>query len=355
MGSIPTSKTSRRLNQVSFSDSSVMYIAEVSANHLGSLERAKEIIGAAANAGATAVKLQTYTADTMTLNLPSLKVSDGHSLWGGKSLYQLYEEAHTPWEWHEELFELARSLNLIPFSSPFDLSAVEFLESLDAPMYKIASMETGDHQLIRAVAETGKPLVISTGATEMEEIHELVEVIKSAGNKDFTLLVCTSSYPANPKDSHVNRIATLRDLFNCKVGLSDHTLGVGASIAAIALGATAIEKHLTLKRTDGGADSAFSMEPEEFATLVREGDSAKLSLGDSVWSMQASETESRRLRRSLFIVKNVKKGELLNEDNVRAIRPGLGISPKYLDMVKGKTFNQDLQAGTPLSFDHISD
>lgn len=335
-------------------DAEIMYIAEVSANHLGSLERAKSIIRAAAQAGATAVKLQTYTAETMTLNLPNLRISDNHSLWGGKSLYELYEEAHTPWEWHEELFNLATSLNLIPFSSPFDISAVKFLESLNAPMYKIASMETGDHQLIRAVAETGKPIIVSTGATELDEIHELVEVIKSTGNLNFTLLVCTSSYPADPRDSHIYRIQTLQNIFNCKVGLSDHTLGIGASVGAIALGATAIEKHLTLKRSDGGADGAFSMEPEEFASLVREGNIAKESLGSTQWSMQVSETESRRLRRSLYIVQNVNRGEIVSLENVRAIRPGMGISPKYLQEILGKSFNNDYQMGTPVSMDLIS-
>lgn len=339
---------------MAISESEVMYIAEVSANHLGSLERARNIIKAAANAGATAVKLQTYTAETMTLKLPTLKISDEHSLWGGKNLYQLYEEAHTPWEWHEELFELARSLNLVPFSSPFDLSAVEFLESLKVPMYKIASMETGDHELIRAVAETGKPLIVSTGATELDEIYELVDVIKSTGNKDFTLLVCTSSYPAYPRDSHINRIQTLRDIFNCKVGLSDHTLGVGASIAAIALGATAIEKHLTLRRADGGADGAFSMEPEEFATLVHEGNIARESLGNSEWSMQNSERESRRLRRSLYIVQDVRKGEAVSNKNVRAIRPGQGLKPKYLTEILGKFFVSDFEKGTPLSIDSVT-
>jgi N-acetylneuraminate synthase len=330
-----------------------MYIAEVSANHQGSLERAKSIVRAAAQAGATAVKLQTYTADTMTLDLPNLKISDGHSLWGGKSLYQLYQEAHTPWEWHEELFDLARNLNLIPFSSPFDLTAVEFLESLNVPMYKIASMETGDHQLIRAVAETGKPIIVSTGATELEEIHELVEVIKSTGNRDLTLLLCTSSYPSYPRDSHLNRITTLQNIFKCKVGLSDHTLGIGASVAAIALGATAIEKHLTIKRTDGGADGAFSMEPVEFANMVREGNIAKESLGNLEWSMQPSESESRRLRRSLYIVKDVKQGDLVTRENVRAIRPGFGISPKFLNEILGKEFRGYYKQGTPVSFDLI--
>ena len=338
---------------MSISDVGVMYIAEVSANHLGSLDRAKAIIRAASQSGATAVKLQTYTADTMTLDLPNLKISNEHSLWGGKSLYQLYEEAHTPWNWHEELFDLALSLNLIPFSSPFDISAVDFLESLNAPMYKIASMETGDHQLIRAVAKTGKPLIVSTGATELGEIHELVDVIKSTGNEDFTLLVCTSSYPSHPRDSHINRISTLKKIFNCKVGLSDHTLGIGASVAAVALGATTIEKHMTLKRTDGGPDGAFSMEPEEFASLVREGNTARESLGNSVWEMQPSENESRRLRRSLYIVRDVKKGERVSPENVRSIRPGQGIPPKFLHSILGKTFSQDVSLGTPMKFEFV--
>ena len=334
---------------MSISESGVMYIAEISANHLGSRQRAREIVKAAAKAGATAIKLQTYTADTMTLNLPNLKISDEHSLWGGKTLYQLYEEAHTPWEWHEELFSLAVSLNLVPFSSPFDLSAVEFLESLNAPLYKIASMETGDHRLIRAVAETGKPLIVSTGATELDEIHELVQLVNSTGNKDLTLLVCTSSYPADPRDSHIARMQTLRDMFKCKIGLSDHTLGIGASVAAIALGATAIEKHLTLHRADGGADGAFSMEPEEFAALVREGNIAKESLGHSSWVMQPSEFESRRLRRSLYIVKDVRAGEEVSYENLRAIRPGDGAPPKFLETWIGRKYKSNFVAGTPMS------
>ena len=339
---------------MSISNGNVMYIAEVSANHLGSLERAKAIVIAAAKAGATAIKLQTYTADTMTLNLPSLKISDGHSLWGGKTLYQLYEEAHTPWDWHEELFDLATSLNLIPFSSPFDLSAVDFLERLNAPMYKIASMETGDHRLIRAVAETGKPLIVSTGATELEEIYELVDVIKTTGNNDYTLLVCTSSYPSDPRDSHIKRIQTLQEIFECKIGLSDHTLGIGASVAAIALGATAIEKHLTLNRSDGGADGAFSMEPQEFAALVQEGNIAKESMGQTSWQMQPSEAESRRLRRSLYIVKDVRTGEEVSYENVRAIRPGAGAPPKFLESWIGRKFRNDYIAGTPMSSEALS-
>jgi pseudaminic acid synthase len=333
----------------------VLFIAEVSANHLGSLDRAKQIVSAAAAAGATAVKFQTYTADTMTLNLdlPDFKVSGEHVLWGGRTLYSLYEEAYTPWEWHAELFELCRSLNVIPFSSPFDFTAIELLESLDAPMYKIASLETGDHRLIRAVAETGKPLIISTGATEWSEIEELVGVVHKTGNEDLTLMVCTSSYPSDPVDAHLNRIATLRDNFGVKVGLSDHTLGFGVSVAAIALGATAIEKHITLRRSDGGADGAFSMEPQEFETLVKEGTSAHQALGNSVWSMQESERESRRLRRSLYIVKDVVIGDLVTHENVRAIRPGGGCAPKFLGEMLGKKFTKSLNAGTPMIFDLV--
>ena len=302
---------------MSSSASDVNFIAEVSANHLGSLARAKNIVIAAAQAGANSVKFQTYRADTMTLDLelPDFKVSDQHKLWGGRTLYSLYQEACTPWEWHKELFDLCRELGVVPFSSPFDLSAVELLESLNAPMYKIASLETGDHQLIRMVAETGKPLIISTGATEWNEIEDLVAVVEKTGNKDLTLLVCTSSYPSDPVDSHLLRIETLRSNFGVKVGLSDHTLGIGVSIAAIALGASAIEKHLTLQRADGGADGAFSMEPSEFAMLVKEGRSAALSLGNSDWSMQHSEKESRRLRRSLYIVSDVVAGDEVTQDN----------------------------------------
>ena len=331
----------------------ILFVSEVSANHLGSLQRAKEIVIAAAKAGATAVKFQTYTADTMTLDIDNFKVSDDHELWGGRRLYSLYQEAYTPWEWHAELFELCRSLNVLPFSSPFDLSAVELLESLNAPMYKIASLETGDHRLIRAVAETGKPLIVSTGATEWHEIEDLVGVVQNAGNKDLTLMVCTSSYPSDPVDAHLNRIATLRNYFGVKVGLSDHTLGIGVSIAAIALGATAIEKHFTLRRSDGGVDGAFSMEPAEFAMLVKEGTSALQALGKPEWSMKDSETESRRLRRSLYIVKDVNAGELVTHENVRAIRPGSGCSPKFLDEMIGKKFRGNFSAGTPMSLELI--
>jgi pseudaminic acid synthase len=329
-----------------------LFIAEISANHLGDFERAKKLVTAAIGAGATAVKFQTYTAATMTLDLntPEFRISDDHALWGGKKLYSLYESAHTPWEWHEDLFNLCRERSVIPFSSPFDSTAVDFLESLGAPMYKIASMETGDHKLIRRVAETGKPLIISTGATELEEIDELVEVVRKTGNSNLTLLVCTSSYPAKPADAHIFRMKLLRDRFGVKVGLSDHTLGIGVSIAAIALGAVAIEKHITIKRSDGGPDGAFSMEPHEFKQLVEEGTSAALSLGSENWSMQESERESRRIRRSLYVVKDVQAGETVTEQNIRAIRPGGGIKPKYLPNLIGRKFLKEVPAGTPLDF-----
>jgi len=331
----------------------VLFIAEVSANHLGSLDRAHQLIDAAADAGATAVKFQTYTADTMTLDLPEFSVTSGHELWGGRTLYSLYQEAMTPWEWHPELFVHCRERGVIPFSSPFDRTAVEFLESLDAPMYKIASLETSDHELIGLVANTGKPVIISTGATEFSEIESLVEVFKSTGNKNLTLLVCTSSYPADPSEAHLRRMKTLSDAFNVKVGLSDHTLGIGVSIAAIALGATAIEKHITLNRSDGGADGAFSMEPTEFKALVQEGAAAKSALGTGEWRIQKSESESRRLRRSLYIVQDVIAGENVTKTNVRAIRPGAGCSPSLLEEIVGKKFKNSHSMGTPLTLDKL--
>ena len=334
-------------------ESDVLYIAEISANHLGSLERAHKLIDAAADAGATSVKFQTYTPDTMTLDLPEFSVIDGHELWGGRTLYSLYAEAMTPWEWHPELFAHCHELGVIPFSSPFDPSAVEFLESLDAPMYKIASLETSDHELIKLVSETGKPTIISTGATQFDEIRDLVEIFRSTGNQDLTLLVCTSSYPAKPDDANLRRMELLKAEFGVKVGLSDHTLGVGVAIAAIALGANAIEKHLTLKRSDGGADGAFSMEPSEFKTLVCEGNAAKSALGSAEWKIQQSETESRRLRRSLYIVQNVNEGDLVTKSNVRAIRPGGGSSPALLGNIMGQKFKSSYSIGTPLTLDKI--
>ncbi len=330
------------------------FIAEISANHLGSFDRAKELVIAAANSGASAVKFQTYTADTMTLDLDSLRVSKGHQLWGDKKLYDLYQLAHTPWQWHEELFDLCRKIGVIPFSSPFDLSAIEFLESLDAPMYKIASLETSDHRLIRSAAETGKPMFISTGATTWDEVEDLVNVVNQTGNNKITLMLCTSSYPSNPIDANLNRLSLLKSTFGFEIGLSDHTLGIGVSVAAIALGATVIEKHFTLKRSDGGPDSAFSLEPNEFKLLVQEGNSAYKSLGKSKWQISDSENESRRLRRSLYIVADVKKGDLITDKNLRAIRPGAGCSPKYYESLIGKYFTEDFSLGTPMQSSYAS-
>lgn len=327
----------------------LLFVAEVSANHLGNLDRALQIIEAAASSGANAVKFQTYTADTMTLDLDAFVVSADHELWGGRKLYELYNEAHTPWDWHPKLFTRCRELGVIPFSSPFDTTAVDFLESLDAPMYKIASLETGDHALIRKVAETGKPLIISTGATYLDEIADAVQVVERTGNKNLTLLVCTSSYPAEPRDAHIKRMKTISEYFDVKVGLSDHSLGIGVSIAAIALGATVIEKHLTLRRSDGGADGAFSMEPDEFQSLVSEGIAAKESLGMSEWQIQDSEKESRRSRRSLYVVENVVAGDVITHKNIRAIRPGEGTLPKFLDEFIGKRFACDVSIGTPMN------
>jgi pseudaminic acid synthase len=330
-----------------------MFVAEISANHMGSLERARELIRQAARVGATAVKFQTYTADTMTLDLPKFAVSDEHKLWGGRTLYSLYQEAHTPWSWHRELFDYCRQLGVVPFSSPFDSTAVDFLEDLNVSLYKIASLETGDLSLIKKVAQTGKPLIISTGATELSEIQEAVAVVNEVGNSNLTLLVCTSSYPAEAKDAHLARIETLKNEFQVKVGISDHTLGIGVSVAAVALGAKVIEKHFTLNRNDNSADSSFSMEPAEFEHLVQECKTAFVALGNPEWRMQPSEIESRRLRRSLYVTVAVKAGEVVSPLNVKAIRPNGGLPPKFYSEIMGKTFKQSCEPGTPMSFELI--
>jgi pseudaminic acid synthase len=328
------------------------FVAEISANHLGSLSRAHLLVEAAGRAGANSVKLQTYKAETMTLNLSKFRVSRDHNLWGGVNLYQLYEEAMTPWEWHRELFQHASELGIEAFSSPFDRSAVDFLEGLNCPIYKIASLETGDVDLIEYAASTGKRMIISTGASTLEEIERAVEAAELVRDK-LTLLVCTSSYPAEPADAHVNRIINLREKFNVDVGLSDHTLGIGVSVAAIALGATVIEKHLTIKRSDGGHDAAFSLEPEEFKLLVEEGNRAHAALGNSEWSIQDSEAESRRLRRSLYITQPVKKGEIASRVNVRALRPNTGGPISEINSILGKKFVSDMNPGDAASLDVV--
>lgn len=330
-----------------------LFVAEVSANHLGDLDRALEIIEVFAKAGANAIKFQTYTANSMTLDIQKFSVESDHVLWGGRKLFDLYQEAHTPWDWHPKLFEKCLELNVIPFSSPFDIEAVELLESLDCALYKVASLESTHFPLIERIAQTKRPVIISTGATSWSELEEIVEFTKQVGITDLTLLVCTSSYPANPVDSHIARLKTISDSFNVKVGLSDHTLGIGVSVAAVALGATVIEKHVTLSRKDGGADSAFSLEPSEFEMLVREGNAAYDSIGSPEWKILDSESNSRLLRRSLYISSQVVAGELVTSENIKAIRPGGGLEPKYYKDILGMRFTKDCEIGTPLSFDII--
>jgi len=328
-------------------------IAEMSGNHNQSLERALEIVEAAARTGAHGLKIQTYTPDTMTLDLDEREfhISDPKSLWAGTSLYKLYGEAYTPWEWHKPIFDRARELGIIPFSTPFDDTAVDFLESLDVPCYKIASFENTDLPLIRRVAATGKPLIISTGMASIAELDDTVRAAREAGCKDLILLKCTSTYPATPENTNILTIPHMRELFGCEVGLSDHTMGVGVSVASVALGATVIEKHFTLNRADGGVDSSFSLEPAEMAQLVVETERAWQALGKVSYGVTEAEKKSLQFRRSLYIVKDLKAGDVLNKENVRAIRPGLGLPTKYLEQVQGKTVKRDVKQGTALAWD----
>lgn len=331
-------------------------IAEMSGNHNQSLERALEIVAAAAKAGAHGLKLQTYTPDTMTLDLDEREfhIGDPKSPWAGTSLYKLYAEAHTPWEWHEPIFERARELGLIVFSTPFDETAVDLLESLGAPCYKIASFENTDLPLIQRVARTGKPLIMSTGMATAAELDEGVRAARGAGCTALVLLKCTSTYPASPENTNLATIPHLRELFDCEVGLSDHTMGVGASVASVALGASVIEKHFTLRRADGGPDSTFSMEPAELAQLVVETERAWWALGQVSYGTTAAESGSLQFRRSLYVVRDLRAGDVLTRDNVRAIRPGLGLPPKYLEQVLGRTVRQSVKRGTGLRWDLLA-
>lgn len=330
-------------------------IAEMSGNHNQSLERALAIIDAAAHAGAHALKIQTYTADTMTLDLASgeFLIDDANSLWAGKTLHQLYAEAHTPWEWHAPIFERARALGLIAFSTPFDETAVDFLETLNVPCYKIASFELTDLPLIRKVAATGKPMIVSTGMSTAAEIDETVRAARDAGCRDLILLKCTSTYPASPENTHLRTIPNLREWSGCEVGLSDHTMGIGAAVAAVALGASVIEKHFTLRRADGGVDSTFSLEPDELRALVVETERAWQALGKISYGASHDEQKSLIFRRSLYAVLNIRAGEPFTNHNVRAIRPGLGLPPKYLERLLGKTARRDLARGTPITWDEL--
>lgn len=326
-------------------------IAEMSGNHNGSLERAMKIIEAAAQAGVDAVKLQTYTADTLTIDKHDGEffIGDKNSPWYSQSLYELYQKAYTPWQWHEKLFACCKKLGLMCFSTPFDITAVDFLEKLNCPCYKIASFENVDLKLIKRVAQTKKPMIVSTGMASIAELDELVSTARENGCEDLTLLKCVSNYPATPEGFNLRTIPHMKELFNCAVGLSDHTLGIGVSIAAVALGATVIEKHFTLSRAEGGVDSAFSMEPQEMAALVRECKAAYKALGKVSYDISAQ--ESKTGRRSLYIVEDIKKGDVLTEKNLRSIRPGYGLPPKYFDDVLGLKVTKDVKRGTPLSWD----
>jgi len=330
-------------------------IAEMSGNHNQSLGRAMEIVDAAARSGADAIKLQTYTPETMTLNLskPGFVIDDPSSLWAGRQLYDLYAEAYTPWEWHRPLMERAALHGLQCFSTPFDDTAVDFLEQLGVPAYKIASFENVDLPLIRRVARTGKPVIISTGMASAAEIDEAVRAVRGEGNNQIVLLKCTSTYPATPPNTNLRTIPSMRDTFNCEVGLSDHTMGCGVAVAAVAFGAVVIEKHFTLSRADGGVDSTFSIEPGEFQTLRVETERAWQGLGAVVYGGTVDESKSRVFRRSLYISRDIKAGDKLTESNLRAVRPGFGLPPSVIDVVMGKRVNRDLVAGTPLAWEHI--
>jgi pseudaminic acid synthase len=336
-------------------DSEPFVIAEVSGNHNGDLQRALAIVDAAAEAGAHAIKLQTYRPDTITIDAdgPAFQISGDHKLWAGRNLYQLYEQAHTPWEWHEPIFERIREHGILPFSSPFDPTAVELLESLGAPAYKIASSEIVDLPLVELCAKTGKPLVISTGMANVAEIDAAVRTARAVGNDQLIVLGCTASYPASPSESNLRGLPLLAGLTQTLVGLSDHTPGIGAPVAAVALGAVAIEKHVTLARGDGGVDSDFSLEPAELAALVTETHRAWEALGEAVLGPRASEAEGLRFRRSLYVVEDVRAGDEVTSANVRSIRPAGGLAPAEITAVLGRTFRVDAAKGTPLTWDLV--
>ncbi|MFJ7950816.1 pseudaminic acid synthase [Lysinibacillus sp. NPDC096418] len=331
-------------------------IAEMSGNHNQSLERALEIVEVAAKTGAHALKIQTYRANTITLDVdtPDFIIKDEENLWKGRKLHDLYDEAHTPWEWHKPIFDRAKELGMIAFSTPFDETAVDFLEELDVPLYKIASFENTDLPLIKKVASTGKPMIVSAGMATLAELDELVRTAKEAGCKDLVLLKCTSTYPATPENTNILTIPHMKQLFDdVQIGLSDHTMGIGVAVASVALGATVIEKHFTLNRADGGVDSAFSMEPAEMKALVEETESAWLALGKVTYGPTEKEKASLKFRRSIYVSKDIKAGEEFTKDNIKIVRPGYGLEPKYYDLLLGKKSKDKLKKGQPLSFDKI--
>jgi len=332
-----------------------LIIAELSGNHDQSLDKALEMVDAAAAAGAQAIKLQTYTADTITLDVKDgdFFIDNPESLWYGQSLHQLYQKAFTPWEWHQAIFARANALGMLAFSTPFDLTAVDFLEQLQVPCYKIASFENIDHGLLAAVAKTGKPVIMSTGMASQAELAESVDVLRANGCRELILLKCTSHYPARPVDANLLTIPHLAQLFDCQAGLSDHTPGIGVAVAAVALGATVIEKHFVLDRSEGGVDAEFSLEPAELKALVNETARAQVALGKVNYGCTEKEIASRKHRRSLYIATDLKAGELLTADNLRSVRPGLGLAPKYLPMLLGKAVKRDVSKGTAMSWDLV--
>ena len=332
-----------------------LIVAEMSGNHNQSLSRALEIVEAAAKTGAHALKLQTYTADTMTLDLDSdeFSVDDPDSQWAGKSLYKLYGEGYTPWEWHEPIFERAKELGIMAFSTPFDDTAVDLLEGLNAPFYKIASQENTDINLIRRVARTGKPIIISTGMATLDELAEAVAAARDSGCEELTLLKCTSTYPADPENTNLAAIPDMRDRFGCEVGLSDHTMGIGVSVGSVAMGASVIEKHFTLCRADGGVDSDFSMEPSEMEQLVQETGRVWKAHGTPQYGATKAEEKSLKYRRSLYIARDMKAGEKFTRENLRAVRPGFGLATKFLDELLGMSVVRDVSIGTPMNWDLV--
>ena len=328
-------------------------IAELSGNHDQSLDKALAMVDAAAACGADAIKIQTYTADSMTLDIRSgdFVIQDPGNLWQGKSLYELYQLAMTPWDWHQAIFERANALGMLAFSTPFDLVAVEFLEQLNVPCYKIASFENSDHALLAAVAKTGKPVIMSTGMATQTELAESVEVLRKNGCQQLILLKCTSHYPADPVDANLATIPHLAQLFDCQVGLSDHTAGIGVAVASVVLGASVIEKHFVLDRGEGGVDAEFSLQPEEFSALVQECKRAAVALGKVTYGGTAKEQASRKYRRSLYIAADMQPGDIFTSANLRSVRPGLGLEPKYLPMLLGKPIKKAASKGTPMSWE----
>ncbi|SEG18094.1 pseudaminic acid synthase [Flavobacterium urumqiense] len=328
-------------------------IAELSGNHNQSLEKALLLIDLAVEAGAHAIKLQTYTADTLTIDVShgEFVITDPKSLWCGRNLYELYQEAHTPWEWHKALFDRAKEKGIMCFSTPFDNSAVDFLEEIGVPAYKVASFENNHLPLLRKIAKTGKPVIMSTGMSKLADIEIAVQTLKENGCIDLILLKCTSTYPATPENTNILTIPHMAQMFDCHVGLSDHTLGVGVSVASVALGARVIEKHFTDDRSKGGVDSAFSMEPLEFKMLIEESERAFLALGKVKYGILKEEEKSLTFKRSIYIIKDLIAGDILTEENIKIIRPGLGISPKYFEQMLGRTIKKDVKRGTALTFD----